>query len=83
MTKEQVIKCLTSTKLTVGERFVIEATQFNSSLSGFGLRLWELLCVADEFNLAKISRGFPEHVAAIYRLRNGELEKVCKEICSE
>lgn len=80
MTKEQAIKCMGSSKLSEGEKFIIQAQYFNYSLSNFGLKLWELMCAADDSNLEKLKLGWPYHVSALYDWRNGNLISKCEGV---
>lgn len=52
-------------KLTTGEQSLVK-WQYNEH-GGFYTTLWKAITIADGWNLARLERGFPEHVQAYRR----------------
>jgi hypothetical protein len=75
MSHKQFITVMTSEQFTDGEKFIYQAEFANATLSGFETALWNLLCVADEGNRAKLALGFPEHVDALVQWTRGDLRQ--------
>lgn len=65
---------LTSSEFTEGEKFIVRA-QYRAAIpmGNFEEKLWELLCAADERNLARLSASFPTEVKATTDWRYGAL----------
>jgi hypothetical protein len=66
-----VQEILKSDRYTVGEK---ECVQFHlGMLDGFSENLWEAITQADDENLARLAKGFPEEIAAYHCWKRGEL----------
>lgn len=73
-TMDQIHAVLGSGDFTAAEKFVVRAQyQYPVLMSNFEEKLWELICGADDSNLAKIGLGFPLEVAAVIDWQRGDL----------
>ena len=70
-TREQIGAALTNPARTPGEIFVIE-WQF-SLLGDFGTALVGAIKLADEGNLLRLQRGFPDEVTGFLQWSRGDL----------
>lgn len=74
---ERVQEILNCDRYTAGEK---ECVQFHlGMLDGFYENLWEAITQADDENLARLAKGFPEEVAAYQDWKRGELGRRLKE----
>lgn len=70
---EKVESVLNSDRFTAGEK---EYLKFQLGMSdGFYANLWEAIAHADDDNLARISKAYPEEVAAYKAFKRGELRR--------
>jgi len=74
MTQLEFSKIWNSTNLTTGEKKLLEYNHFPQTCSKFNKKLFDLLFVCDDDNLAKMFVSFPEQVQAIHDFRCGILE---------
>lgn len=77
---ETISKFLHSPDWTPGEKFIIR-WQFNSLglLGDFKTALIQAICLADETNLCRLDRGFPDEVGAYRDWAYGDLGKRLRE----
>jgi hypothetical protein len=74
---EIVQEILKSDRYTVGEK---ECVQFHlGMLDGFSAKLWEAITQADDENLARLGKGFPEEIAAFNSWKRGDLGRRLKD----
>lgn len=72
----KVLDALNSKDFLPHEKWVIKMQYRNIMLPGnFECKLWEAICAADEDNLNRLSRGFPEQVAGYLAWSQGGLAK--------
>lgn len=75
-TFDQIEGILNSDSFTTGEK---EYVKFQFGMSdGFYGHLWEAIAHADDDNLARMKKGFPEEVAAFQTFKRGELRRRLK-----
>lgn len=79
--RQALHNALTSDLFTEGDKYIIRM-QFRRIIpaGNFEEKLWEILCAADEKNLAKLRLGFPTEVEGLKRFRNGTLGRALIEI---
>jgi hypothetical protein len=79
MTNERFVEVMTSPHFTKGEKFICQAEYRNDTLSTFEQALWRILCAADEKNLSKLCRAFPQEANAFKRWRYGGLRQMFEQ----
>lgn len=75
-TFEVIERILQSDFFTNGEKEYVKL-QFGMS-DGFYAALWEAIAHADDENLARLEKGFPEEVAAFRTFKSGDLRRLLK-----
>lgn len=68
---DMVQEILNSDHYTSGEK---ECVKFHlGMLDGFSENLWEAIVQANDENLARVAKGFPEEIAAFHSWKRGDL----------
>ncbi len=79
MNREGLQKIMESTELTQGEKDYIFDKQFHHA-GHFMTAIWEAIAKADEGNLYRLSKGFPEEVDAYLAWTRGDLHERASRI---